>query len=86
MLSNASRIVSAFKELLKSAQICLGLENVRSTETLVAGIAKKSRAILAIVGNNDPCSYQRNETMTKNEQLTEPSTKPKVCTDRLALP
>lgn len=48
---SACAMVSAFMELRKSWQMCLDLEKTRSTEQLVAGIARKSRAILASVGN-----------------------------------
>ena len=40
LVNNAIRIVSAFKELRKSTQMCRDFKNVLSTETLVAGIAR----------------------------------------------
>ena len=53
--SSACVTVSAFSELLKSLQICLDCENVRSTETLVAGIARKSLAIRATIAKLPSC-------------------------------
>ena len=50
-------IVCAFNELCKSEQICLDLEKVCSTETLVAGTAKKSQAIWAMVRKEELCTW-----------------------------
>lgn len=65
----ASDIVSALRADRRSVQICRDFEKVRSTETLVAGIAKKSLAMQAIVGNDAACccSYHRKSPSTTVE-------------------
>ena len=50
--SKASVMVSALRELWRSEQIWRDLENTRSTETLIAGMVRISRARRAIVENN----------------------------------
>jgi len=47
----ASETVFAFSEHCKSEQMCRNFEKTLSTETLVAGIAKKFCAIRAMIGN-----------------------------------
>jgi hypothetical protein len=48
-------MVSALSADRRSVQMCRDFEKVRSTETLVAGIAKKSLAMRAKVGNDAAC-------------------------------
>lgn len=55
LVSKASWIVSASNELRKSWQMRRDLEKMRSTDTLVAGMARKSLAMQASVGNELSC-------------------------------
>src|SRR5271168_281716 len=50
--------VSALRDPHKSKQICWDFENTRSTETLVAGMARKSQAIRKMVGNETAWACQ----------------------------
>ena len=59
-VSRAIVIVSSFKELRRLPQMCRDLEKTRSTETLVAGMARKSRAIRAMIGNSVACFWIEN--------------------------
>lgn len=52
----ASVMVEAFSDARISVQRWRDLENSLSTETLVAGIARKSRAIRAMTGNSLSCA------------------------------
>ncbi len=57
LVNIASMIVSAIIEDRTSLHRCQDCENKHSTEMLVPGMAKKSRAIHAIIGNFDSCVY-----------------------------
>jgi hypothetical protein len=50
-------MVSALRELRRSVQMCLDLENTRSTATLVAGMARMSQATKAMVGKTPERFY-----------------------------
>jgi len=53
--NRASEMVSAFRDDRRSVQMWHDFENTRSTETLVAGIAKKSLAMRA--GVEKDCAF-----------------------------
>lgn len=59
-VSRAIVIVFSFKELRRLLQMCRDIQKTRSTETLVAGMARKSRAIRAMIGNSVACFWIEN--------------------------
>jgi hypothetical protein len=54
-------MVADWWELLISVHMRRDLENVRSTETLVAGIARKSLAIRERIGNRSQWAYNSSD-------------------------